>query len=105
MNYKINTNPILPAAGVRRKSANKIRTNSQERNYDAASLNPSGRDVAEKCEESKAKLLKSRKHTKIATFNIRTLAVKNVNNELDKTGEMVWNMRKYGIDICGIQEH
>ena len=77
------TNPILPAAGVRRRPA-KVHNAHPIGCYDVASLNPTGRGEIESCRDAEAKLLHCRKNLKIATFNIQTLFVKEVDTILQK---------------------
>ena len=98
------TNPILPAAGVRRRPA-KVHKAHPTGFYDVAPLNPMGRGEIESCRDADGKLLHCRKNLKIAKFNIQTLFVKEVDKILQKTEEMTSNMRKLNIAICGIQEH
>ena len=77
------TNPILPAAGVRRRPA-KVHRAHPTGFYDVASLNSTGRGEIESCRDSEAKLLHYRQNLKIATFNIQTLFVKEVDKILQK---------------------
>ena len=98
------THPILPAAGVRRRPANANNAHPQGL-HDVAPLNPTGRGEIETCRDAKAKLLQCRKNIKIITFNVQTLAIREVDKILQKTEEMTPNMRKYNISICGIQEY
>ena len=57
------------------------------------------------CREVRAKLLQCRINIKIATFNVKTLVIREVYKVLHKTEDMTSNMRKYNISICHIQEH
>ena len=102
MNTTTTTNSILPAAGVRRRPVNANNAHTQGF-HDVAPLNPTGRGEIETCIDSKAKLLQCRQNIKIATFNVQTLAIREVDKVLQKTEEMTSNMRKYNISICGIQ--
>ena len=105
MNTTTTTNPILPAAGVRRRPAN-VRNAHPQGFHDVSPLNPTGRGEIDTYRDAKAKLLQCRKNIKIATFNVQTLAIREVDNILQKkTEEMTSNMRKYNISIYGIQEH
>ena len=93
--------PLLPAAGVRRRSANSKNAHPQGF-YDVSPLNPTCRGEIETCRDANAKLLQCRQNIKIATFNVQTLAIREFNNVVKKTEEMISNMRKYNISICGI---
>ena len=83
MNTTTTTNLILPEAGVRRRPANANKAHPQGF-HDVAPLNPTVMGEIETCHDAKAKLLQCRKNTKLATFNVQTLAIREVDKYYTK---------------------
>ena len=107
MKRTTNANPILPAAGVRRKpTARGDCTGLHCRHDDNAPLNPKGRGVLD-CGTKPKGILKCKRSLKVSSFNIQTLSAPRTTNTEPglKNEELVYNLRKYNITICGIQEH
>ena len=102
MNQERNTNPILPAAGVRRNIANgrgaSLFDSFGRRQYDEGSLNRSRRDQSDKSAGSDA-ILRCKKPFSMATFNANTA------REDGRMKEIVHCFMKCGIEMLGIQEH
>ena len=107
MNSNDQPNPILPAAGVRRNhEAIQTSARSPVEHHDGVSLNPAGRGATDMCKRPMA-VLRCKKTIQLASFNIQTLTAPRVTEHERglKTDELFWNMKKYNIEICGIQEH
>ena len=67
---------------------------------DAISLNPSGRDIADRNRnKGKLKLLNFKKDFTISVMNVRTIRKKS------KQEEIISHFNKYKIDILGIIDH
>ena len=66
---------------------------------DGAFANPRGTNVPEQCSREPAVLIKCRNKLQIATFNTRTL------KDNWRLSELVYNTKKFEIDVIGIQEH
>ena len=101
MEYTVNTNPILPVAGVHRSLAEGIsagRALTGWRQDEDGSLNPPGRDLSEDSTRPKA-LLRCRRPFNIATFNVNTARTE------PRALELAHCFEKSGYDIMGIQEH
>ena len=71
---------------------------SSDGTNDDTSQNPHGRDVSD-TDGTRPKLLSSRNHILISTFNSRTL------NPTSRLNELVLNAKEQKIDIIAIQEH
>ncbi|ELT89219.1 hypothetical protein CAPTEDRAFT_186251 [Capitella teleta] len=102
MDMQENTNPILPAAGVRRRTAGDCSTSHATITGgwrdDEGSSNPSGREPSDNSTASNA-LLRCKKPFTMATFNANTV------REEGRARELAHCFKQCNIDILGIQEH
>ncbi|XP_038053581.1 craniofacial development protein 2-like [Patiria miniata] len=91
-------NPILPAAGVRRKTA-AGRGTGPNGLHDGGSLNPdhSGRDQPDSRAKTTVQLLKCKRNLTFSTFNACTI------REMSRATASC--SRRCSVDVLGIQEH
>ncbi|XP_062928154.1 uncharacterized protein LOC134359115 [Mobula hypostoma] len=92
------TDPILPEPGVLRNSAERPDP-GQDRQYEGATSNPTGRVESDKGAKRTAPLLRCKVKTIISTFNANTIRL------LPRYTELASQASSYEISILGIQEH